>query len=131
MVIRKVFAMQDLLEEAREFTKNSLVDRSFGMVAPSRHPSDLALLEPRPSGVKRLPYRNVRVQPCRNEVLGSFCDCRRVSVCVCVWVGGCVCVCVCVCVFVCVCACECVCVCACVWVCVCAFVFLPTSVRCE
>ena len=107
MVIRKVFAMQDLLEEAREFTKNSLVDRSFGMVAPSRHPSDLALLEPRPSGVKRLPYRNVRVQPCRNEVLGSFCDCRRV------------CVCACVCVFVCVCACECVCVCACVWVCVC------------
>ena len=105
MVIRKVFAMQDLLEEAREFTKNSLVDRSFGMVAPSRHPSDLALLEPRPSGVKRLPYRNVRVQPCRNEVPGSFCDCRRVSVCVCVfgWVGGCVCVCVCV--FVCVCVC--------------------------
>ena len=105
MVIRKVFAMQDLLEEAREFTKNSLVDRSFGMVAPSRHPSDLALLEPRPSGVKRLPYRNVRVQPCRNEVPGSFCDCRRVSVCVCVWVGGWVgvCACVCVCVFVCVC----------------------------
>ena len=78
--MRRVFMTQELLDEAREFTKNSFVDCSFGMAAPPRHPSDHALLEPRPSRVKRLSFRNVRMEPCWNEVRGSFSEC----VCVCV-----------------------------------------------
>lgn len=65
--------MQELMVEAAEFTRCSLVDRSFGLTALLPHPNDVVMLERKTSEVKRLPYNSVRIQPCQDEVLYYMC----------------------------------------------------------
>ena len=54
---------QELVDEAREFTKTTLVDRSFGLTNITREPDDLVMVERETPVVKRLPLRDIKMGP--------------------------------------------------------------------
>lgn len=51
------------MDEAREFTKTTLVDRSFGLTGITREPDDLVMVERDVPVVKRLPLRDIKMRP--------------------------------------------------------------------
>ncbi|CAE7613785.1 unnamed protein product, partial [Symbiodinium sp. KB8] len=60
---QREFRNQELVDEAREFTKTTLVDRSFGLTGITREPDDLVMVERDVPVVKRLPLRDIKMRP--------------------------------------------------------------------
>ena len=59
---------QEFVCEAREYTKNTLVNSSFQLADPTSHPDDLVLVRRRASPLRRVPYHEVCMGPCQDEV---------------------------------------------------------------
>ena len=67
--LTRLLALQELVDEGRDCTKNTLVDHSFGLGTVPRHPDDLILLPPQQSIVECRPHHEVKMAPTWNEAL--------------------------------------------------------------
>ncbi|CAE7705479.1 unnamed protein product, partial [Symbiodinium necroappetens] len=67
----------ELLEEARDFTRTTLVNRCFGLGDLDSHPNDLILVQRRTTTPPRLPAGAVIVGPCQDEEPTSLEPFRR------------------------------------------------------